>query len=220
MAATRKGWRSFNGRGAGNPSRRNPYRRPRWQRRPYKPRRRMARYLYLRTRSMLFSMAGAVVLFLAVNLWSADWKFAPTVSLAPGPGLIGRATVIDGDTIEIRGQRVRLWGVDAPESAQVCTRDGKPWHCGRDAASALGNWLGVRTAECQERTRDQYHRIVALCRVGGADVSAWLVESGWAMAFRRHSGDYVANEDRARSARRGVWGGQFQAPWEWRVERR
>ncbi len=49
----------------------------------------------------------------------------------------GVASVIDGDTLEIRGQRIRFHGIDAPESRQLCRRDGKPWQCGKDAANAL-----------------------------------------------------------------------------------
>ncbi|MBB4389894.1 hypothetical protein GGE61_006260 [Rhizobium leguminosarum] len=55
---------------------------------------------------------------------------------------VGRASVIDGDTIEIAGQRIRLNGIDAPESWQAC-RDaaGRPYRCGKDAAFALDEFL-------------------------------------------------------------------------------
>jgi hypothetical protein len=56
--------------------------------------------------------------------------------------------------------------------------------------------------------------------VAGADVSAWLIDQGWAMAYRQYSLDYVKNEDRARAVRLGIWTSQFQAPWEWRNEQR
>ncbi len=49
----------------------------------------------------------------------------------------GTASVIDGDTIEVYGQRIHLHGIDAPESRQLCRLDGKPWQCGKNAANAL-----------------------------------------------------------------------------------
>ncbi len=49
----------------------------------------------------------------------------------------GPARVIDGDTLGIQGQRIRLHGIDAPESRQLCRLNGKPWQCGKDAANAL-----------------------------------------------------------------------------------
>ena len=47
--------------------------------------------------------------------------------------MTGQASVIDGDTIEIHGQRIRLHGIDAPESGQHCYIDGKRWQCRKDA---------------------------------------------------------------------------------------
>jgi hypothetical protein len=78
---------------------------------------------------------------------------------APRDGLTGHASVIDGDTLDIRGTRIRLWGVDAPETAQLCQRDGQPWQCGRAAANALAEWIGERIAICEQKDIDRYKRI-------------------------------------------------------------
>ena len=126
----------------------------------------------------------------------------------------GIARVLDGDTIEIGTVRVRLWGVDAPEGRQECLAQGRPWPCGRRATQALADRIDGRRVVCEERDRDG--RIVAVCMHRGNDVNAWLVREGWALAFRRFTRAYVDEEAAARSARRGLWRGDFVRPWDWR----
>jgi endonuclease YncB( thermonuclease family) len=131
--------------------------------------------------------------------------------------VVGRASVIDGDTIEISGQRIRLFGIDAPESSQLCTMSDKQYRCGQQSALALADKIGERTVRCVERGVDRYHRTVAVCYVGNEDLDGWLVTEGWALAFRKYSLDYVSAEDEARTAKRGIWRGEFEPPWEWRA---
>jgi endonuclease YncB( thermonuclease family) len=131
--------------------------------------------------------------------------------------IVGRASVVDGDTIEIRGQRIRLFGIDAPESRQLCTLNDKPYRCGQQSALALADKIGERTVRCAEQGVDHYQRIVAVCYVGNEELNGWLVKQGWALAFRKYSLDYVSAEDEARVAKRGVWRGDFEMPWEWRA---
>lgn len=135
--------------------------------------------------------------------------------------LIGRASVIDADTIEIHGQRVRLHGVDAPEKGQECFQpDGSPWRCGQKGALALADFIGESTVSCRPVDTDRYGRIVANCYVRGRDIEEWLVNEGWAMAYRRYSSDYIGAEQAAKNAKRGIWIGTVQPPWEWRRDRR
>jgi endonuclease YncB( thermonuclease family) len=146
---------------------------------------------------------------------------AAVISSAASADIIGRAAVIDGDTIEIHGQRIRLHGIDAPEKAQPCfDASGKSWRCGPAAANALDEFIGVSPVICRERDTDRYGRVVAACTVRGEDIGEWLVRSGNAMAYRRYSGDYVPAEQEAKNAKRGIWAGTAQPPWEWRAERR
>jgi endonuclease YncB( thermonuclease family) len=144
----------------------------------------------------------------------------PTVSV-PRPSvnpqkIMGQASVIDGDTIEIHRTRIRLFGIDAPEGGQTCTIQGRSWPCGQRAAFALSNKIGRQPVECRQKDRDQYNRVVAICLVGNDDINGWMVEQGWALAFRRFSNDYVDHERRAVNAKRGMWEGEFEAPWDWR----
>ena len=128
----------------------------------------------------------------------------------------GWASVVDGDTLELRGQRIRLMAIDAPEARQTCRRDSGSWPCGRRAAFALADRVGTATVTCRWRERDRYGRPVARCAVGGIDLGGWLVEQGWALAYRRYGLAYVSQEDAARRARRGLWSGSFVPPWAWR----
>ena len=134
---------------------------------------------------------------------------------------IGRASVTDGDTIEIRGERIRIHGVDAPESGQTCGDPrGEPWRCGQKAALALADWLEARTVECRRTNTDRYGRTVARCSVGAEDVGAWLVSNGWARAFTRYSREYLDEERLAKNSKLGIWRGKHVAPWDWRAQER
>jgi endonuclease YncB( thermonuclease family) len=128
----------------------------------------------------------------------------------------GVAVVHDADTLTIAGRRVRLDGVDAPETRQSCERSGFTWPCGLDATAALQGFLRGQPLRCTDNGRDQYGRVLAHCWLGEQDVGAWLVREGWAVAYRRYSDRYVAQENAARRDGRGLWGGRFEMPEEWR----
>lgn len=137
-----------------------------------------------------------------------------------GATVSGPARVVDGDTLEVRGTRIRLHGIDAPESEQRCRTGGRRWPCGGEATRALARRIGGRPVACEERDRDRYGRVVAVCRVGAADVNAWMAAEGWAFAYRKYSRRYVAEEAAAKAARRGIWRGEVVAPWDWRKGKR
>tara|TARA_R110002110_G_scaffold414910_2_gene646371 strand:+ start:3127 stop:3810 length:684 start_codon:yes stop_codon:yes gene_type:complete len=146
-----------------------------------------------------------------------------SISPAPAEPIVGRAKIIDGDTIQIAGNRIRLHGIDAPEAKQLCRRNGKRHHCGTQATSALAHLVGKRRLLCRQKDRDRYGRIVAICNIetaDGTDINAEMVRLGLALAYRRYSIDYVTDEDAAKRANAGLWGGQFVAPWDWRQGKR
>ncbi len=135
---------------------------------------------------------------------------------ADAPRLAGVASVIDGDTLDIHGRRIRLYGIDAPESNQYCTLNEAKYRCGRKAALALSDFIGRRTVSCAKRDTDRYGRTVATCSVAGQDIGAWLVGHGHALAYRKYSRAYVRAEEDAAAAKIGIWAGEFEEPWEWR----
>jgi endonuclease YncB( thermonuclease family) len=118
-----------------------------------------------------------------------------TSSLAAAALIAGVASVIDGDSIEVHGVHIRLKGVDAPESRQLCTRPtGERWRCGQQASLALSDQIGGSTVSCDPRDTDRYGRTVPVCSPRGLDLNGWLVTRGWAVAYRRYSRDYVRAE--------------------------
>jgi len=122
--------------------------------------------------------------------------------------IVGRASVIDGDTIDIRGTRIRFNGIDAPESQQSCRdRSGDYYACGRRAAFALADKIDAQTLSCQVQDHDKYGRSVATCALGSVDLNGWMVSSGWALAYRQYSTAYVGAEAEAQHARLGMWDG-------------
>lgn len=144
-------------------------------------------------------------------------------STAPKPTVPGRmefsgtASVIDGDTLDIRGNRIRLYGVDAPESAQSCRNaSGAEYRCGQQVALKLSDFINRRPVVCQSRGTDRYGRTVAVCKVGGVDLNEWLVREGLAIAYRQYSTDYVAAEQDAKTKKRGIWAGTFEMPADFR----
>src|SRR6516225_8137510 len=137
---------------------------------------------------------------------------------APAPtAIVGKAWVIDGDTIEIAGTHIRLEGIDAPEWDQTCTdAQGKPWPCGRAATSELKAHVRGRELTCNARAFDRYKRVLAVCALpDGSDINAWMVQQGWAVDYG-FARIYESEQAEAEKARRGIWAGSFTPPSQWR----
>jgi endonuclease YncB( thermonuclease family) len=135
--------------------------------------------------------------------------------------LSGTANGLDEDSIAIGGERVRLWGIDAPDLAQTCTRGGKPWACGRDSARALERLIGGKTVRCLVIVRDKMRRlVVGDCTLGGESLSRWMIVNGYAIMNTRQTDAYAKEEAEAREAKRGIWSSTFEPPWEWRTRQR
>jgi endonuclease YncB( thermonuclease family) len=134
------------------------------------------------------------------------------VACVPQERISGRVEITDGDSFEIGSTSIRLYGIDAPEGRQSCTRDGRDWACGTEAARKLRSLTGDRTVTCTQRDVDNYGRMVAVCRSGSTDLAAEMARAGFATAYRRYSNDYVDEENEAKAARRGIWAGEFTAP--------
>lgn len=122
-----------------------------------------------------------------------------------GGTIVGPPTVIDGQTVKVRRQRIRLWGIHAPRAGAVCkAAGGEPWPCGAEAASALKKRVNKRSLNCSPRGRFQGETVM-LCRLHGMDVSEWMVREGWAVDCPEQSdGQYGDFEWSAAKGRRGL----------------
>jgi len=137
--------------------------------------------------------------------------------LAQSQSWTDQASVIDGDTIDMRGMRFRLHGIDAPESRQLCqTRQGQSWRCGQKAALALADRIGRGHVTCRQTDMDRYGRVVAICSLNGEDLNRWMVRNGWALAYTKYAMDYTTNEKMAAIEGVGIWSGTFVRPSAWR----
>jgi endonuclease YncB( thermonuclease family) len=124
----------------------------------------------------------------------------------PQKDLTGVAQAIDGDSLRLGTQELRLKGLDAPEFTQVCTVSGKETPCGREARAALRKLLSLGLVTCIGDGLDRYGRLLSYCRVRGIDINAAIVRDGHAIAF----GEYHREEAEAKAAYRGLWAGTFE----------
>lgn len=146
---------------------------------------------------------------LALSVGLAAWP-------VPAAPFAGPARVVDGDTLDLSGVRVRLFGIDAPESRQRCDVSGRNWACGAWATRKLAALIGGAEVSCAARDRDRHGRIVAICSAGGRDLGRAMVRAGAARAYLRYSHDYLPEERDAKAEARGLWSGVAVSPEDWR----
>lgn len=131
--------------------------------------------------------------------------------------LVGMPRVVDGDTLVIGTTKVRLEGIDAPETDQICLdAKGGRWSCGIDARDRLIAHIAGHEIACTANGVDAYNRTLGTCRLANEDLNRWMVQEGWALAYVKYSSVYVRAEEDARAHQGGLWKGAFIAPWDWR----
>lgn len=130
-----------------------------------------------------------------------------------------RVILADGDSLKIGDETIRLAGIDAPERGQFCQdAHGGSWSCGVSAMAALEAIIARGALRCDGLEHDRYGRLVARCSVKGqSDIGAEMVAQGWAINLSDHvTGHYAAQESAAHAAKKGIWAGSFEKPWQWR----
>ena len=130
---------------------------------------------------------------------------------------IGKVNVVDGDTIKRGKIKIRLHGIDAPESKQTCkTRKQKIYPCGYKSTAFLKSLIKNKDVICYGKNKDRYGRLIAVCFSENLNLNSTMVKEGWAIAYRYYSKDYVKDEETARKLKKGIWQGTFIEPYSWR----
>jgi endonuclease YncB( thermonuclease family) len=141
-------------------------------------------------------------------------------SVEPEPfGPDAHVVSIDGDTLRAgNGAEYRLFGIDAPELKQTCEEaNGRSWLCGRAAKTKLTKLIKGGNVTCEEKDKDRYGRVVAVCSAGDLlDIGEAMVLDGYAIDLASQGNPYKDAEKEAREAKRGIWRGSFEQPAQWR----
>ena len=134
--------------------------------------------------------------------------------------IIGKARIIDGDTIHIKNNKIRLHGIDAPEINQTCTIEKIIWECGIDSSQALKSIISEKEVQCEIVDIDRYKRFVAKCFLKNINLNQYMVQNGWAVAYRYYSDDFINDEEIAEKNKVGIWQGKFQDPYLFRKQQK
>lgn len=130
--------------------------------------------------------------------------------------IIGKPKIIDGDTIHIKNDKIRLHGIDAPETKQKCIFQKKEWSCGKQSTIELKKLIDNQIISCTTTDIDIYKRYVAICSTNEINLNQTMVKKGWALAYRYYSNDYIIEEKYARENQLGIWKSQFEKPYVYR----
>lgn len=168
-------------------------------------------------RPALARWIASLIMLVVVAVFGRGYGPNPGAPSARGPlpdQISGAGRPIDGDSLHVGQNEVRLKGIDAPEGRQTCLRNGSVWACGEDSRRELVRLIGHDVVKCSVLERDRFSRFLSRCTAGGRDLNAGMVAAGLAVAY----GGYVREEGEAKIRKRGLWGSDFQRPREWRDE--
>tara|TARA_B100000953_G_C17821494_1_gene358714 strand:+ start:90 stop:548 length:459 start_codon:yes stop_codon:yes gene_type:complete len=128
--------------------------------------------------------------------------------------------IIDGDTIELNGERIRFSGIDTPEPKQICTLDNIEIFCGNLASIVLKEKIGNEIVSCErEPEKDFFGRTLGECFINDESLSKFLVRNGYAFAFIKYSKKFVEDEKYAKKNNLGLWAMEFEFPWDFRKKK-
>ena len=92
-------------------------------------------------------------------------------TVSSGKTILGKAKVIDGDTIHINKNKIRLHAIDAPETIQTCKKNSKVWNCGVESTKFLKELIDNNEIECITKGKDRYDRFIGVCYKDNLDLN-------------------------------------------------
>jgi len=121
--------------------------------------------------------------------------------------------VVDGDSLEMEGRRIRLVGIDAPEYKQYCfDAKNEKYYCGQTALEYLKSLIGEGEVDCRTKATDIYGRDLAVCYVNGKNLNLEMIRAGHAILYRNEKSAYRKAAREAKRAKRGIYQGRYMAP--------
>ena len=157
-----------------------------------------------------------LIFFILSNIAYSEVKFIQSA--------VEEVVVTDGDTIKIGKEKIRLFGIDAPEMKQICNdENNNPYTCGHVSKKFLSDLLYIEHSGeqvyCYYSENDKYKRIIGDCYIGADNkigINYHMVFYGQAVAYTRYSEKYLGAQDSAKGYKFGLWAGTFVLPEEWR----
>lgn len=133
--------------------------------------------------------------------------------------------ITDGDTVQAitpegTKLKVRLYGIDAPETAKGKI-PGEPF--GNDARDYLATLVNQKSVRVEIRDVDRYRRMVAILWLGEWNVNQEMLNAGLAEAYREYlktpyRNPFLQAEQEAKAQRKGIWsqGDSYERPSQFR----
>ncbi|WP_336279243.1 thermonuclease family protein [Bartonella sp. CB175] len=174
----------------------------------------------IKTKTVKFNIFRSVTLFVfgaiyfqCIQAYSQEGDSLSQTSIKGHASIRGQASITDGDTIVISFVKIRLIGIDAPETRQLCGTKKEQYACGLEAKKYLTQLIANQPVTCYWEKRDRYNRLLATCQTKEVhNINATMVREGWAVSYY----DYSKEEQEAKKRKNGIWRSEFQQPREWR----
>ena len=140
--------------------------------------------------------------FIILILFTVSFVYSSEKNIAKG-----RAIIIDGDTIEINGERIRFGGIDTPEREKIGHQFSK---------EKLKEKIGKKIVVCvREKNKDYWKRTVAECFINDESLSSFMVINGYACDYVKYSKKkYAKEQEYAKTNKMGIWKMKFNPTWE------